>query len=113
MKIFAVNGSPRKQGSTAAVINEMVRMALDAGHHVDRHDVYDLNISGCRGCMGCKHGDSCVIDDDMTQIYLEMKEADIIILGSPIYMGAETGPFKMFIDRTYALLDFSKDKGKK
>ena len=59
------------------------------------------NINYCLGCSSCinKLKEYCVIKDDMREIYLEMKEANKIIIASPIYMNFITGILKNMIDR--------------
>lgn len=104
MRILALNGSPRKDGSTARVLDEIGRIAEIAGAEVARYDLIDLDISDCRECMECKEGDGCVTEDDMAVMYDELQRSDVIILGSPVFMAAETGITKCFVDRLYALL---------
>ena len=106
---MAINGSPRKDGNTATVLRELGRIAGKNGGKVEHLNLIDLDFSDCRECMGCKKGSSCVTDDDMQGIYKKMQEADIFVLGSPIFMDAETGMTKSLIDRTFAFLAPGKD----
>ena len=63
----------------------------------------ELDINPCCGCLGCKLGDQgCMIDDDMQRLYIELQDADALILGTPVYMGQMTGQAKVFIDRLSA-----------
>ncbi len=109
LKVLAINGSPRKDGNTATVLREIGRIARKNGGKVEQVNLIDLNFSDCRECMGCKKGPACVTNDDMQGIYKKMQEADILLLGSPIFMDAETGLTKNLIDRTFALLAPGKD----
>lgn len=104
MKVLTVNGSPRKDGNTAAVLNALEKIAKKSGAKVKRVDLVDLTFSDCRECMGCKKGTKCITDDDMQGIYDAMHDSDIIMIGSPIFMDSETGLTKSFIDRTFGLL---------
>lgn len=102
MKIVAINGSPRKEGNTAALLKAVVAEHKDID--LVYFDLVDMKIKDCIACMHCKKHDSCSIKDDMTKIYAAMRECDAVVLASPIYMGAETGNMKSMVDRMYALL---------
>lgn len=102
MKIVAINGSPRKEGNTAALIKAMVEEHEDTD--LVYFDLIDMKIKDCIACMNCKTHDSCSIKDDMGKIYTAIKECDAMVIGSPIYMGTETGMTKCMLDRMFALL---------
>lgn len=111
MKALIINGSARKNGNTAALL-ERVRMKFKkVSIDVEWINLVDLRIEDCRGCLACKKNDRCEIDDDMQTIYEKIQEADFIVLGSPVYMGAETGRAKSFVDRLYAFMRFAEKKG--
>ncbi len=102
MKIVVLNGSPRKDGNTAALLKK----ATEDHAEVDLKyfDLVDMKIKPCISCMYCKTHPLCSIKDDMNKIYKAVEDADVIVLGSPIYMGAETAWLKGAIDRMYAFL---------
>ncbi|OPY31141.1 MAG: Iron-sulfur flavoprotein [Methanomassiliicoccales archaeon PtaU1.Bin124] len=110
MKIVAINGSPRKEGNTAALLKAVVEEHKDTD--LVYFDLADLKVKDCTSCWYCKTHESCSIKDDMTKIYKAIKECDTLVLASPIYMGAETGIMKSMVDRMYALLSFSDSPGK-
>ena len=76
--------------------------------NVKDHDVVKLNIASMniKGCLGCKycwsHQGECVQKDDMEQVWTHLKEADVLIFGSPIYWFDMTAQLKTVIDRMYA-----------
>jgi multimeric flavodoxin WrbA len=110
MKILALNGSPRKDGNTATLLKKITE-----DHHgadLRYRDLVDLSVKDCISCFQCKKKDACAIDDDMTRIYKDIKWADAIVYGSPIYMGAETALLKAVVDRTYALVAYGDGPGK-
>ena len=76
-KIVILNGSPRLNGNTAALIREFVRGAEAAGNTVVRFDLDRMAIHGCKGCLGGgKNPDQpCVQKDDMDLIYPEYRSA--------------------------------------
>lgn len=105
MKVILVNGSPRKSGNTAKILRTLSNHFVGRGDDVIFHDLVDMDVHDCIGCMKCKRVDACSIGDDMVAVYGEIREADAIVIGSPIYAGAETGITKCFLDRMYALLE--------
>ena len=73
MKIFAVNGSPRKKGNTATVLEHFLEGARSAGADTELIHLYDLQASGCRSCFACKlrGGASyghCALKDDLSPV---------------------------------------------
>ena len=103
MKIIGFSGSPRKNGNTAWIINKMLEEARGKGAETELFHSSELDIKPCCGCLGCKKGDmECIINDDMQRLYKEIKQADTLILGSPVYMGQMSGQAKIFTDRLFA-----------
>lgn len=110
MRILALNGSPRKEGNTAKLLKEITKD--HAGVDLDYFDLNELRIKDCQACFYCKKNDGCAIKDDMQMLYKRIKEADAVILGSPVYFGVESANTRAFIDRMYALLAFGDGPGK-
>ena len=104
-KIYAINGSPRKNGNTAQLLQKTLEGAASAGAEVKLIQLADLNFSGCRSCFACKRlanpAPGCVLKDDLAEILKELLQADGIIMGSPIYFGAETGLYRNFLERLF------------
>jgi len=104
-KMLMINGSPRSNGSSAEILNMIAGNASPKGFLCERINLGDLRIGHCKGCRYCKAHGKCVIDDDMTALYKKIQDADAIAFSVPVYFGAETGLFKNFLDRLYALID--------
>ena len=87
MKILVLNGSPRPNGNTAAMVAAFKDGAEGAGHEVKVVRVYEKKIGACLACEYCheKSNGICVQDDDMQEIYEAMKETDMLVLASPIH----------------------------
>ena len=104
-KIYAINGSPRKNGNTAQLLQKALEGAASAGAEVKLIQLADLDFSGCRSCFACKKlanpAPGCVLKDDLAEILKELLQADGIIMGSPIYFGAETGLYRNFLERLF------------
>lgn len=105
MKILVLNGSPRPQGNTAAMVEAFATGAREQGHRVDVVNVCLKTIGGCLACEYChtKGGGKCVQEDDMQQVYPLLEEAELIVLASPVYYHGFTGQLQCAINRIYAL----------
>jgi len=104
LKILAFNGSPRKTGNTATLLNQALEGAAAQGAETEVIHLYDLDYKGCRSCFACKliGGKSygqCAANDDLKPILKKTEDADAIILGTPIYLGTVSGMMKSFMER--------------
>lgn len=81
MKILVLNGSPRKNGNTARLVQAFERGAKEAGHSVKIENVALKKINGCKACEYCHEKEKavCVQKDDMQDIYPKIKEADMLV----------------------------------
>ena len=105
MKILVMNGSPRKNGNTARLVQAFEKGAEEAGHSVKIENVALKKIGGCKACEYCheKENAICIQKDDMQDIYPAIAEADMLVLASPIYYYTMTGQLISVLNRTYAL----------
>jgi len=108
VKIYAINGSPRKNKNTAELLQQVLAGVKDSvkDKEIDTEliHLYDLKYTGCKSCFACKKigGASygrCAIKDDLYEITGKLAEADGIIFGSPIYFGNTTGQMQSFLER--------------
>lgn len=106
-KIVVLNGSPRMKGNTAALIREFTEGAEEAGHQVVRFDLQKMDIHPCLGCyQGGKDPESpCVQKDGMLDIYPHYKQADVVVLASPLYYWTVSGQLKCAFDRLFAVAE--------
>lgn len=104
MKVVALNGSPRKKGNTACSINTVLEELETAGFKTELIQVGKEKIRGCIACYSCvkNQNEKCAIDDDPVNDWIQkMKEADGILLGSPVHFSGVAGTMKSFLDRTF------------
>lgn len=104
MNILAVNGSPRKKWNTATMLENALKGAKSKGADTSIVHLYDLKFRGCTSCFECKKigGKSygrCAMKDGLTPILERICAADALIVGSPVYFGAETGETRSFLER--------------
>ena len=116
MRVLAVLGSPRKDGNTEILVDEILRGAEVKGHVTERLRLYDCEILPCLDCRGCKReasGYTCSLSDGMGEIYATLERADLIIFGTPIYWYGPTAKMKLLIDRLRPYIASRKLAGKK
>ena len=104
MKIVIVNGSPRKEGNCETVVKKMSVVFEESGIDVEVLHVGNKKIQGCMACNKCAklQNNTCSITSDKVNEYIEvMKEADGIILASPVYFAGVAGTMKAFLDRVF------------
>lgn len=102
MKVVAFNGSPRKTGNTAFMIEEIFKVLEKVGIETEMVQVGGKEIRGCLACGKCRENKNnrCVIETDIVNDCIEkMNEADAIIMGSPVYFATLTSELKALIDR--------------
>lgn len=104
MNVLAVNGSPRKKWNTATLLEKALAGAASKGATTELVHLYDLDFKGCRSCFECKriggkYYGRCAVKDGLTSLLDKAFEADALVLGTPIYFGAETGEFRSFMER--------------
>ena len=98
-KILMVSASPRKGGNSDTLLDAFGQGAADAGNTVEKIYCSDYQINYCQGCCACMETKKCVQQDDMAGLLAKMIEADIIVLGTPVYFYCMCGQMKTFIDR--------------
>ena len=89
LKVIGFNGSPRKGWNTGLIVKKALEGARDAGAQTKLYQLQDLKIKSCSSCLACKrkigYNGICAIRDDLTDILKEIKTADAIVFGTPIY----------------------------
>ncbi len=99
MKAIVLNGSPKKNGTIATLLRNVVA----GSGNIDKLDwinVYDLSMKPCIGCMRCRKEERCILpDDDAHKAGKAINEADVLIVGTPTYWGNMSALLKMLLER--------------
>lgn len=104
MKVIAINGSPNKEGNTFNALNMVGNELKAGGAEFEILHIGHKMIHGCTGCGKCamNRDEKCIIKtDDMNQWIQQIKDADGIIIGSPVYYSGIPGTLKSFLDRLF------------
>lgn len=103
-KIMILNGSPRKKGKTASLVQAFIEGAESSGNEVRELYIDGMDISSCKACEACsRNGGYCPQKDDMEQINDAYLWADVVVFASPMYWGTISGQLKTAVDRLYAI----------
>jgi len=101
VKAVGIVGSPRKNGNTEILTQHTLKAIGEEGLETELIRLAGLDIQPCNVCMVCRdEGERCPIEDDLFPLYTKMKEAEAIILASPVYFGSATALLKALMERT-------------
>jgi multimeric flavodoxin WrbA len=101
VKVVVFRGSPRREGNTDILLGEALK-ALSVGNEVIVFTLNDMNIRPCQNCGGCDDTGRCMQSDDMDDVYTAIREADRIIVASPIFFFGLSAQAKIMVDRCQA-----------
>ena len=107
MKIVVINGSPRKKWNTSRLLESFAEGMKSTGEELEikNINVYDYNFTGCKSCFACKlkkfEGETpeCRVKDEIHDLLVDARNADAIVIGSPIYFCDLSAQVKAFIER--------------
>lgn len=102
-QITIIDGGPRKNMNTSAMIKSFAEGAAEGGAQVTVFRLYDLDFKGCRSCLVCKlkdrKPDVCAYKDGLTEALRAATYADGVVLASPVFFGRVTGQMECFVER--------------
>lgn len=107
IKVLAFNCSPKMdKGNTAMILGPFLEGMREAGAEVELFYTKKLKINPCTGLFSCwtKNPGKCYQDDDMQMLYPKLREADIVVYATPVYLDGVSGPMKNLMDRTLPLV---------
>lgn len=108
MKILLINGSPKKEGNTFIALSEVQKTLEAEGIETEMIHVGHKDIHGCIACLKCRETGKCVFDDIVNEVAEKFKEADGIVVGSPVYYASPNGTLISFLDRLFYSTPFDK-----
>ena len=104
--ILILSGSPRKGGNSDILCDRFMEGARESGHRAEKVFLRDKNIGYCIGCEACHQNNGvCVQKDDMSLIYPAYREADVVVLASPMYYWGVSGQLKSAFDSLFAVAE--------
>ncbi|MCX5634522.1 MAG: flavodoxin family protein [Planctomycetota bacterium] len=114
-KILILNGSPKTDGNTAAMVEWFSQGAREKGADVEivRTAYLKYKTLGCISCRKCQTIDKyeCGIDDDAKPVLAKMAEVDVIVMATPLYFFGASAQLKLIFDRMFSLYKWDNDAG--
>ncbi len=105
MKAVLINGSPRKKNwNTVTLLEKAADGLKECGFETEIINLYDQLFHGCISCFLCKRKKFidkhiCQYKDNLTPILEKSMEANVIVVGSPVYLGEPTGETRCYLER--------------
>ena len=103
-----VNGSPHAKGNTAIALEEMKKIFASEGIEIDYVHVGNKDIRGCIACGSCYKNGKCVFDDIVNETAEKFKNADGLVVASPVYYASANATLIAFLDRLFFSTSFDK-----
>lgn len=110
MKVLIINGSPRIDGNTTIAINELIKTFDKEEIETEIVQIGNKDIRGCVACYKCYETGKCVFNDLVNEVALKLKEADGLIIASPVYYAQANGTLVSFIQRLFFSTSQTIDK---
>lgn len=112
MKVIGISGSARKDGNTAILIQTVFQELNEKGVETELIQLAGQNIEPCKACWACGGKNNCVHQrDDFREVFEKMKEADGILLGSPVYSANISAAMQALLERSAVVADMNREAG--
>lgn len=108
MKVLAINGSPRADGNTSLALNEMKKIFDEEGIECEIVQIGFKDVRGCIACKRCKETGKCVFDDVVNELAPKFKEANGLVVASPVYYASANATLIACLDRLFYSTSFDK-----
>ena len=108
MKVLIINGSPHINGNTSIALKEMVKVFEAEGIEAESVQIGNKNIRGCVACGSCGRNGKCAFDDIVNEIADKFKEADGLVVASPVYYASANATLIACLDRLFYSSHFDK-----
>lgn len=108
MKVLLINGSPRAKGNTSIALKEMIKIFEAEGVETELIHIGHKVIRGCIACGNCFKLGRCVFDDVVNETAPKFKDADGLVVGTPVYYSAPNATALAFLNRLFFSTHFDK-----
>ena len=108
MKVLMINGSPKANGNTALALKEMETVFAAEGMECETILVGNQPIRGCIACGSCYKNGKCVFDDAVNEVAEKFRDADGLVVASPVYYASANATLIALLDRLFYSSDFPK-----
>jgi multimeric flavodoxin WrbA len=99
MKVLLISGSPKANGNTVQLLQECAKVIQEAGVEAEIVSFAGMKIEACIACMKCSKTGECGLDDGLNEIIGKVKQAEGLIVGTPVYFGTARGDVMCALQR--------------
>lgn len=99
--VIVLNGSPHEKGCTARALEEVIKTLNAEGIGTELVNIGKNSVSGCIACGFCEKNGRCVFNDKVNEVAGKFKDADGLLIGSPVYYSSPNGTILSFLDRLF------------
>ena len=103
MKVVAIGGSPRLNGNTNYLVDQVLKELASCGIETEKIVLNQYKINPCQAHDNCHELPKCLQQDDAPWILEKFSQADGVIVASPVYFGTISAQVKTFMDRSLFL----------
>lgn len=107
MKVLMINGSPKANGNTALALQEMAAVFAAEGMEAEIVHVGNQPIRGCIACGSCYKNSKCVFDDAVNEVAEKFRDADGLVVASPVYYASANATLIALLDRLFYSCNFN------
>jgi multimeric flavodoxin WrbA len=108
MKVLMLNGSPRRNGNSAAALREMEQVFAAEGIETEIVQVGSQAIRGCISCGSCRNTGKCVFEDLVNETAPKFEACDGLVVASPVYYASANATLMAFLTRLFYSTHFDK-----
>lgn len=108
LRVLMLNGSPRANGNIALAFKEMEQVFSESGVEYEDILLGKKDIRGCIACETCRERGKCVFDDTVNMLAEKFRDADGLVIGSPVYYGSANGTLMSALQRLFYSTSFDK-----
>ncbi len=101
MTVLLLNGSPHKNGTTYAALQEVANALAKEGATTEMVHLGTKPVYGCTACRKCAETKRCIFDDKANEIIEKMHNADAFVVGTPVYYAGPNGALCAVLDRAF------------
>ena len=105
-KVILINGSPRAEQCTGTALDEVAKTLNEEGIETEIIHIGNKSVRGCAACGYCETHDGCVFGDIVNEVNAKLKDADGLVVGSPVYYGSPNGTLISFLDRLFYSMQY-------
>jgi len=105
MNVIGISGTPRKEGNSEILLRHALKPFKDNGWNIKVFLLSELTIKPCNACDSCRENNTCVINDDMKEVYEKFQWCNAIIISSPVYYRNMSPQLLSLLNRHYAVIN--------